>query len=85
MEFGVHTGGTITHTANWRTKYCGEQSPIVYGFDTFTGLPEGWWGGYQEVRSCFYVVFALNFYYKHGHGLYTVQTNQIRLLRASST
>ena len=50
MEFGVHTGGTITWTANWRTKYCTIDSPPVYGFDTFTGLPEGW-SIYQSVRA----------------------------------
>ena len=58
MEFGVHTGGTITHTANWRTKYCGEKSPAVYGFDTFTGLPEGWYGGFQSVRCLLLVLLG---------------------------
>ena len=85
MEFGVHTGGTITHTANWRTKYCGEQSPVVYGFDTFTGLPEGWWGGYQEACCCFHVWLAWAASYEHGHALSTVRTDEICLLRASLT
>ena len=47
MEFGVHTGNTITVTAKWRTQYCGSSSPPVFGFDTFTGvwrspLMQGW-------------------------------------------
>ena len=50
-EFGVHTGGTITAAATWRTKYCGGQSPTVYGFDTFTGLPEEWYGQFGTVSS----------------------------------
>ena len=50
MEFGVHTGGTITLASNWRTQYCSEKSPVVYGFDTFTGLPERWYGNFASVR-----------------------------------
>jgi hypothetical protein len=36
-EFGVYSGGTINHIAG------NTQSP-VYGFDSFEGLPEGWYG-----------------------------------------
>lgn len=36
-EFGVFSGGTINHIA-------GQTSGPVYGFDSFEGLPEGWYG-----------------------------------------
>ena len=36
-EFGVFSGGTINHIADLT------QGP-VYGFDSFEGLPEGWYG-----------------------------------------
>ena len=36
-EFGVFTGGTINHIA-------GSTKSVVYGFDSFEGLPEGWYG-----------------------------------------
>ena len=48
MEFGVHTGGTITRAANWRAQHCAGKG-LVYGFDTFTGLPESW-SNYEAVR-----------------------------------
>ena len=37
-EFGVHTGGTVNATADWRARHCPRGSPPVYGFDTFTGI-----------------------------------------------
>ena len=44
MEFGVFEGGTINGVANYRKKNCDADpnSNFVYGFDTFTGLPEAW-------------------------------------------
>ena len=41
LEFGVHTGETITRIAN-RTKR------KIYGFDSFGGLPEDWRPGYGK-------------------------------------
>ena len=49
LEFGVHVGGTITHTGNWKLKNCPKDAGLVHGFDTFTGLPEDWGHGYQKV------------------------------------
>lgn len=48
LEFGVHTGGTLRLTANWKSKHCGKDSSPVHGFDTFTGLPEDWDGQYKK-------------------------------------
>ena len=42
LEFGVYKGGTLNSAAEYRHKYCGQDSPPLYGFDTFTGLPEDW-------------------------------------------
>jgi hypothetical protein len=39
LEFGVATGRTINVIA-------GAHSGPVYGFDSFAGLPEAWWGKY---------------------------------------
>ena len=41
LEFGVATGRTITVLANSRPG-------PVYGFDSFEGLPESWYGEYQK-------------------------------------
>ena len=41
-EFGVFDGGTLTLAANWRAAHCGPDAPPVFGFDTFSGLPEAW-------------------------------------------
>jgi predicted O-methyltransferase YrrM len=41
LEFGVATGTTITMIANCRTGR-------VFGFDSFEGLPEDWYGAYQK-------------------------------------
>jgi len=38
LEFGVHTGGTITQAAKLRSDQ------QFYGFDSFEGLPEDWDG-----------------------------------------
>lgn len=38
LEFGVHTGGTITQAARLRPE------KHFYGFDSFEGLPEDWAG-----------------------------------------
>jgi hypothetical protein len=40
LEFGVATGSTISHIAShWRGP--------VYGFDSFEGLPENWYGKFR--------------------------------------
>lgn len=41
-EFGVFSGATINYAAQWRSSRCGQRCEKVYGFDTFTGLPEKW-------------------------------------------
>ncbi|WP_197517024.1 MULTISPECIES: class I SAM-dependent methyltransferase [unclassified Mycobacterium] len=41
LEFGVATGRTISVIANSHTG-------PVYGFDSFEGLPESWYGQYQR-------------------------------------
>ena len=44
MEFGVWEGATLNGVADYRKKNCDDRpsSNFVYGFDTFTGLPEAW-------------------------------------------
>lgn len=42
MEFGVFNGGSINISAVWRRRHCGVGCPPLFGFDTFTGLPEAW-------------------------------------------
>ncbi|CAM2724949.1 unnamed protein product [Rotaria socialis] len=46
MEFGVFRGSTLSHMANWKRTFCGNDSEPVYGFDTFSGLPTHWRPGY---------------------------------------
>ena len=42
LEFGVYKGSSINYISN-------RISPqIIYGFDSFEGLPEGWLPGYQQ-------------------------------------
>jgi predicted O-methyltransferase YrrM len=41
LEFGVATGRTISHMAGLRRS-------IIYGFDSFEGLPELWRSGFDE-------------------------------------
>jgi hypothetical protein len=41
LEFGVASGFTINHISNFT-------SDKVYGFDSFYGLPEKWYDGYEE-------------------------------------
>lgn len=41
-EFGVASGGTVNLAAKFRRTHCSSSCPPVYGFDTFTGLPENW-------------------------------------------
>jgi hypothetical protein len=48
LEFGVFMGGTLNATAEFRERYCGEDSGPVYGFDTFTGLPEAWTEDFEQ-------------------------------------
>jgi hypothetical protein len=40
-EFGVWRGDTINHIAKMTTKN-------IYGFDSFEGLPERWWGVFDQ-------------------------------------
>lgn len=42
MEFGVASGRTLTEIA---TRH---PTRLVYGFDTFTGLPERWRNGFEK-------------------------------------
>ena len=45
FEFGVWEGATLNGVAEYRRVNCdGQKGPNnkVYGFDTFTGLPEAW-------------------------------------------
>ena len=42
MEFGVFQGATLTLIADWKSTYCNHTNQLVYGFDTFTGLPTDW-------------------------------------------
>ncbi|CAF1543732.1 unnamed protein product [Adineta steineri] len=46
MEFGVYRGSSLKLIADWKRMFCGNNSQPVYGFDTFTGLPTDWRGGY---------------------------------------
>ncbi|CAF3751326.1 unnamed protein product [Rotaria sordida] len=48
MEFGVFSGHTLNHVARWRSLYCGNNSGLVYGFDTFTVLPTDWRPGFPK-------------------------------------
>jgi len=48
MEFGVFTGGSLNRTAIFKERYCGVDSGPVFGFDTFTGLPEKWADDFAE-------------------------------------
>lgn len=42
LEFGVYKGGSINYISN----RIGDN--IIYGFDSFEGLPEGWLPGYSQ-------------------------------------
>jgi len=48
LEFGVFMGGTLNAAAEFRERFCGPDSGEVYGFDTFTGLPEKWRGNFEN-------------------------------------
>ena len=48
MEFGVFQGQTLSHAARWKTKFCGNRSSPVFGFDTFSGLPTDWRPGFSK-------------------------------------
>ncbi|UJR10920.1 hypothetical protein I4U23_015106 [Adineta vaga] len=48
MEFGVFSGTTLRHIADWKRIHCGNNSQSVYGFDTFTGLPGDWRAGFKR-------------------------------------
>lgn len=55
MEFGVWEGATLNGAADYRKQNCNADpsSNFVYGFDTFTGLPEAW-GEQRPSVSYFY-------------------------------
>jgi hypothetical protein len=42
LEFGVASGRTIRHLAE------GVGDRTVFGFDSFKGLPENWWSGFEK-------------------------------------
>lgn len=42
LEFGVASGTTVNIAARFRRTTCSPACPSVFGFDTFTGLPEQW-------------------------------------------
>lgn len=42
MEFGVWEGATLNGVADYRKVNCDQNAAPVFGFDTFTGLPEAW-------------------------------------------
>jgi len=42
LEFGVYKGGTIRKIARFRNITRREERAVVYGFDSFFGLPETW-------------------------------------------
>ncbi len=42
LEFGVYSGRTINHIASY------VPDKIIYGFDSFEGLPETWRSGYEK-------------------------------------
>ncbi|CAF2973326.1 unnamed protein product [Rotaria sp. Silwood2] len=54
MEFGVFDGRSLNHVTRWKSLYCGNNSGLVYGFDTFTGLPTDWRPGFPKGK------FAIN-------------------------
>lgn len=50
VEFGVFFGNSVNDTARWRQTHCGMHTEKVYGFDTFTGLPEAWRDGFPALN-----------------------------------
>ncbi|CAF5219995.1 unnamed protein product, partial [Rotaria magnacalcarata] len=48
MEFGVFRGSSLSKIAKWKSVYCGNESGLVYGFDTFSGLPTNWRPGFDR-------------------------------------
>lgn len=42
LEFGVYSGNSINHAANFL------KNEIFYGFDSFEGLPEDWRKGFEK-------------------------------------
>lgn len=53
FEFGVWEGATLNGVAEYRRVNCDDRpaSNFVYGFDTFTGLPEAW-GEFRPSVRC---------------------------------
>lgn len=47
LEFGVFSGNTINHISRIKSNQ------VIYGFDSFEGLPEDWRSGFEE--KCFSV------------------------------
>lgn len=50
LEFGVWEGATLNGVADYRKVNCDANAPPVFGFDTFTGLPEDW-GSFRPTVS----------------------------------
>ncbi|CAM4829290.1 unnamed protein product [Rotaria magnacalcarata] len=48
MEFGVFCGSSLSKIAKWKSVYCGNESGLVYDFDTFSGLPTNWKPGFDR-------------------------------------
>ena len=38
----MYVAQSTNKTARWRRSHCSKSCPPVYGFDTFSGLPEVW-------------------------------------------
>lgn len=50
LEFGVWEGATLNGVADYRKVNCDANAAPVFGFDTFTGLPEDW-GAFRPTVS----------------------------------
>ena len=76
FEFGVWEGATLNGVAEYRRVNCdGQMGPDnkVYGFDTFTGLPEAWGEFRPSVRASS-TCFALKLSHLH-QAAYAIETD----------
>ncbi|CAF0947416.1 unnamed protein product [Adineta steineri] len=48
MEFGVFRGTSLSQIAEWKQAFCDNSSQLVYGFDSFAGLPADWRRGFKR-------------------------------------
>jgi hypothetical protein len=46
LEFGVFSGKSLSYVGHFKRRYCGSNDSLVYGFDTFKGLPKNWRPGF---------------------------------------